>query len=239
VLKRLGLLVQFVEQRLCVLEIGGVETFGEPAVDFGEHRARLITPALFREQPSKARRSTQFRYSGTLPPGDFDRGAETPLRCDAVRWILRKQQFTFDVMQQRTVHLLPGLRDGSESVLQHLKSFLAFELVKHALDRFPMLEAQALRTLWMTRYEEAWAHLQPGMRKGNPRAIEVGMKVAERAAKLAGLDTPAKIALTDAEGGIPLETIRRVMERVDRQMAEVDVTPSKPAQIEGPDDDSA
>ena len=31
-----------------------------------------------------------------------------------------------------------------------------FELVKHALDRFPMLEAQALRTLWMTRYEEAW-----------------------------------------------------------------------------------
>ena len=37
-----------------------------------------------------------------------------------------------------------------------------------------MLEAQALRVLWMSQYEEAWAHLQPGMRKGNPRAIEVG-----------------------------------------------------------------
>jgi hypothetical protein len=72
------------------------------------------------------------------------------------------------------------------------------------------------------------------MRKGNPRAIEVGMRVAERAAKLAGLDMPAKVAATDPEGnGIPLETIRRVMERVDRQM--VDVTPSKPARIEGPD----
>jgi hypothetical protein len=47
------------------------------------------------------------------------------------------------------------------------------ELVKQALDRFPMLEANALRTLWMSRYEEAWAHLQPGMRKGNPRTIEV------------------------------------------------------------------
>ena len=111
-----------------------------------------------------------------------------------------------------------------------------FELVKHALDRFPMLEAQALRTLWMTRYEEAWAHLQPGMRKGNPRAIEVGMKVAERAAKLAGLDMPTKVALTDPDGGIPLETIRRVMDRIDA--ATVDVTPEKPAQIEGPDDDS-
>jgi hypothetical protein len=31
--------------------------------------------------------------------------------------------------------------------------------------------------------------------------------------------------VTDPDGGIPLETIRRVMERVDRQMAEVDVTP--------------
>jgi hypothetical protein len=30
------------------------------------------------------------------------------------------------------------------------------------------------------------------MRKGNPRAIEVGMRVAERAAKLAGLDMPTK-----------------------------------------------
>jgi hypothetical protein len=99
-----------------------------------------------------------------------------------------------------------------------------------------MLEAQALRVLWMSQYEEAWAHLQPSMRKGNPRAIEVGMRVAERAAKLAGLDMPTKIAQTDPEGnGIPLETIRRVMERVDRQM--VDVTPSKPAQIEGPDED--
>jgi hypothetical protein len=87
-----------------------------------------------------------------------------------------------------------------------------------------MLEAQALRVLWMSQYEEAWAHLQPSMRKGNPRAIEVGMRVAERAAKLAGLDMPTKIAQTDPEGnGISLETIRRVMERVDRQM--VDVTP--------------
>ena len=49
------------------------------------------------------------------------------------------------------------------------------------------------------------------------------MRVAERAAKLAGLDMPTKMAVTDPDGGIPLETIRRVMERVDRQM--VDVTP--------------
>jgi hypothetical protein len=104
-----------------------------------------------------------------------------------------------------------------------------FELVRQALDRFPMLEAAALRTLWMSRYEEAWAHLQPGMRKGNPRAIEVGMKVAERAAKLAGLDMPAKLAITEPDDGrIPLESVRRVLDRLDAET--VDVT-SEPAPV--------
>lgn len=99
-----------------------------------------------------------------------------------------------------------------------------FELVRQALDRFPMLEAAALRTLWMSRYEEAWAHLQPGMRKGNPRAIEVGMKVAERAAKLAGLDMPAKLAITEPDDGrIPLESVRRVLDRFDAETVDVTV----------------
>jgi len=39
---------------------------------------------------------------------------------------------------------------------------------------------------------------------------------------------PTKVAVTDPDRGIPLETIRRVMERVDRQM--VDVTP-EPASL--------
>jgi hypothetical protein len=41
-----GLCGQFVQERLGVFEIGGVETFGEPVVDLGEYRARLITAIL-------------------------------------------------------------------------------------------------------------------------------------------------------------------------------------------------
>ena len=37
---------KFVEQRLGVLQIGGVEALGEPAVDFGEHRARFVATTL-------------------------------------------------------------------------------------------------------------------------------------------------------------------------------------------------
>jgi CBS domain-containing protein len=53
------------------------------------------------------------------------------------------------------------------------------------------------------------------------RAAQALMKLEAREARLRGLDMPTKVALTDPDGGIPLETIRRVMERVDRQMVHV------------------
>jgi hypothetical protein len=42
-----------VEQCFCVLQVGSVEAFGEPSVDFGEHRARLVCLALLGEQPGR------------------------------------------------------------------------------------------------------------------------------------------------------------------------------------------
>jgi hypothetical protein len=39
---------QFVEEGLGVFEVGGVEAFCEPVVNFGEHRARLFAIALSR-----------------------------------------------------------------------------------------------------------------------------------------------------------------------------------------------
>src|ERR1700731_1158037 len=46
---------QFVEQRLCVFQIGGVEAFGEPAVDRGEEVAGFGAAALLAPQPGAAR----------------------------------------------------------------------------------------------------------------------------------------------------------------------------------------
>jgi hypothetical protein len=40
---------EIVQQRLGVFQIGGVEAFGEPAVDFREHRVGFVAAALFRE----------------------------------------------------------------------------------------------------------------------------------------------------------------------------------------------
>ena len=51
---------QFVEQHLCVLQIGGVEALGEPAVNGRQQLARFGPPALFGPQLGEARRSAQF-----------------------------------------------------------------------------------------------------------------------------------------------------------------------------------
>ncbi len=44
-------LLQFLEQRLGILQVGGVEAFGEPAVDGLEERAGLVALALVAEPP--------------------------------------------------------------------------------------------------------------------------------------------------------------------------------------------
>jgi hypothetical protein len=51
---------QFIEQRLGVFQIGGVEAFGEPAIDLSEHRPRFVAATLFREQPREAPRGAQL-----------------------------------------------------------------------------------------------------------------------------------------------------------------------------------
>ena len=53
------------------------------------------------------------------------------------------------------------------------------------------------------------------------KAAEALIKLEAREARLLGLDMPQKLAITDAEGGIPLEYVRKILERLDA----VDVTP--------------
>src|SRR5271166_7101517 len=65
--RRLG---QFVEQRLGVLEVGGVEAFGEPAEDRGEEGGRLLRPALLSAQAGEAHGGAQFPGLCVLPARD-------------------------------------------------------------------------------------------------------------------------------------------------------------------------
>jgi hypothetical protein len=68
---RLG--VQFIEQYLGVFEIGRVEPFGEPDVDFREHRARFIATALLGQQAGEMYSSAQLPLFGLLMRCNLDR----------------------------------------------------------------------------------------------------------------------------------------------------------------------
>src|ERR1700730_14845717 len=83
---------QVIEQRLCVLQVGGVEAFGEPAVDVGEHSARLIAITLLAEQPCEADSRARFQRFPTLAARDFDGGVETALRLHRIPCALHQQQ---------------------------------------------------------------------------------------------------------------------------------------------------
>src|SRR6516164_186192 len=64
---------QFLEQRLGVFQVGGVEALGEPAVNRRQQIARLGPPALFAPQPSEIAGGAQFERFRLLGLGDADR----------------------------------------------------------------------------------------------------------------------------------------------------------------------
>src|SRR5438477_3920450 len=61
---------QFVQQRLCLFQIGGVETFGEPTVDRREEVAGFGVAALVAAEPGEARGGAQFPELSLLLLGD-------------------------------------------------------------------------------------------------------------------------------------------------------------------------
>jgi hypothetical protein len=99
----------------------------------------------------------------------------------------------------------------------------AWRSVGRALARIPKQEADQAREAQLARLQAVRMLLWNQASADPIRVAEALIKLEAREARLRGLDMPTKVAVTDPDGGIPLETIRRVMERVDRQM--VDVTP--------------
>jgi hypothetical protein len=71
---------------------------------------------------------------------------------------------------------------------------------RKALARQPALELEELRKLDNARSEEMFFNLQPGIRKGNVRAIEVGIKVLDHSAKINGHAAPQRHELTGKDG---------------------------------------
>jgi hypothetical protein len=71
---------------------------------------------------------------------------------------------------------------------------------KKAIAREPSLAVDELRKLDNSRSEELFLNLQPSIRKGNARAVEVGIKVLDHTAKINGYAAPQRHELTGKDG---------------------------------------
>ena len=83
---------------------------------------------------------------------------------------------------------------------------------RKAIAREPSLASEEFRKLDTARCEDMFLNLQPGIRKGNPRSVEAGVKVLRHSAQINGYGAPQRHELTGKDGG-PL-TLVQLLEAV-------------------------
>jgi len=83
---------------------------------------------------------------------------------------------------------------------------------KKAIGREPALAAEEFRKLDSARCEDMFMNLQPGIRKGNTRSIEAGVKVLRHSASINGYAAAQRHELTGKDGS-PL-TLVQLLEAV-------------------------
>ena len=104
------------------------------------------------------------------------------------------------VGRRRTPSMVP-LPDGVQFPLGYQISRQAcHKAFRKAIAREPSLALEELRKLDAARCEEMFMNLQPGIRKGTPRAIEVGIKLLDHSAKISGYAAPQKHELAGKDG---------------------------------------
>jgi hypothetical protein len=84
---------------LCLVERGRVEAFGEPAVDFGEHSARLVAASSTANQPSETHGRAQFQRFGALSARNLNRPLKATLSFRGIGIVLLQQQLAFEPMR--------------------------------------------------------------------------------------------------------------------------------------------
>jgi len=92
---------------------------------------------------------------------------------------------------------------------------------QRGIARLPNTEAEAYRKLDSERCEDMFLALQPGIRKGDPRSVEVGVKVLVHKAEINGYKAPAKVEMTGKQGGpLAIETFRKLCEEAEDEGVE-------------------
>jgi hypothetical protein len=81
--------------------------------------------------------------------------------------------------------------------------------------RLPNTEAAAHRKLDTERCEDLYLALQPGIRKGDAKSIDVSVRVLEHKARLNSYLGPTKVELSGGPGAIPIRLFQQAVEALE------------------------
>ena len=137
--------------------------------------------------------------------------SEAALRA---RWIeaetvkLKQMGLSFEAIAEQVTNVGRGQARAIVSVSDGVTFPPAFKISRQAchkafqkaVGREPALAVEEFRKLDTARCEEMLFNLQPGIRKGNPRAVEVGIKVLSHQARVNGYAVPQRHELTGKDG---------------------------------------
>lgn len=149
--------------------------------------------------------------------------SETVLRA---RWIeaetihLKRIGLTFDAIADQIIRIGRGQAQPIVAIPDGISFPSDFQISRQAchkafrkaIAREPSLAAEEFRKLDSARCEDMFMNLQPGIRKGNPRSIEAGIKVLRHSAQINGYAAPQRHELTGKDGA-PL-TLVQLLEAV-------------------------
>ena len=109
---------------------------------------------------------------------------------------------------QALVEIPAGVTFPPDNLITRQACHKAF---RRGIAREPALEVEEMRKLDTARAEEMFMNLQPGIRKGHPRAIEIGIKLLDHSAKIHAYAAPQKHELTGKDGQ-PLTLVQLLKE---------------------------
>lgn len=100
----------------------------------------------------------------------------------------------------------------------------AFRAVKRALERSLKEPAEAVRQFESERLDDWLLKLMPAIERGEPRSIEVALKISERRSKLLGLDMPSRseVAVEVLDGTAIEAEVMRLASMLDEPAQEDD-----------------
>lgn len=110
-----------------------------------------------------------------------------------------------DVAQGRQKAMVPVAEGVVFPVNYRISMQAIHSAFRRAVVRLPNAEAAELRKLDSERLDEMLLSLQPGIRQGDPRSVEVGIRVLVHKAELNGYKAPTRVDMTGTQLNVLVE----------------------------------